>query len=298
MPKRFLFFTKGQRAAIVVLLVLIVAVVVADYTLTRWAKQPATFYNDEFAAEVQLFEEKMDSLRAAEKRAHEKSHFAEQKTKTEKAQPVYFGFDPNTLDSTGFVALGLKPWTAANIVKYRARGGRFRTKNDFAKIYGVTSEQFAALEPFIQIDKLLAEKNEPLETAMPDIVVELNTADTAQLATVAGRGLAKRIVSYRKMLGGYHSTAQLSEVYDMTNEKLTALLPHLTIDTTQIRRIDVNRASVEQLKRHPYINFYQAKAIYELRRAKKRLNAIDELRHLEEFSPSDIEKLTHYLSFE
>ncbi len=296
MPKRFLFFTKGQRAAIAVLLVLIVAVVVADYTLTRWAKQPATFYNDEFAAEVQLFEEKMDSLRAAEKKVYEKSHFAEQKTKKEKAQPVYFAFDPNTLDSTGFVALGLKPWTAANIVKYRARGGLFRTKNDFAKIYGVTSEQFAALEPFIQIAEL--PKNETTETAMPDIVVELNTADTAQLATVAGRGLAKRIVSYRKMLGGYHSTAQLSEVYDMTNEKLTALLPHLTIDTTKIRRINVNRASVEQLKRHPYINFYQAKAIYELRRAKQRLNAIDELRHLEEFSPADIEKLTHYLSFE
>lgn len=298
MPKRFLFFTKSQRAAIVVLVVLIVAVVVADYTLTRWAQQPDTFYNDEFTAEVQLFEETMDSLRAAKKTTYEKSHFVEQKTKKEPSQPVYFTFNPNTLDSAGFVALGLKPWTAANIVKYRARGGRFRTKSDFAKIYGVTSEQFAALEPFIQIDKLLAERNETVEIATPDIIVELNTADTAQLATVAGRGLARRIVGYRNVLGGYFSTAQLSEVYDMTNEKLTALLPHLTIDTTKIRRIGVNRASVEQLKRHPYINFYQAKAIYELRRAKQRLNAIDELRHLEEFSPADIEKLTHYLSFE
>ncbi len=298
MPKRFLFFTKGQRTAIVVLLVLIVAVVVADYTLTRWAEQPTTFYNDEFTAEVQFFEEKMDSLRAAEKKAYEKSHFTEQKTKKEKAQPVYFTFNPNTLDSAGFVALGLKPWTAANIVKYRARGGQFKTKNDFAKIYGITSEQFAALEPFIQIAELPTTKNETTETAMSDIILEINTADTAQLATVAGRGLARRIVSYRKMLGGYHSTAQLSEVYDMTDEKLAMLLPHVTIDTTHIRRINVNKASVEQLKRHPYINFYQAKAIYELRRAKRKLNSIDELRHLEEFSPSDIERINHYLSFE
>jgi len=65
-----------------------------------------------------------------------------------------------------------------------------------------------------------------------------------------------------------------------------------------IQPISVNSASLDKLKSHPYLNFYQAKAIIEIRKKKGKINSINELMLLEEFSETDIERIKHYLSFE
>ena len=62
-----------------------------------------------------------------------------------------FAFDPNTADSTQFLRLGLQPWMVRNIYKYRAAGGVYRTKADFARLYGLTTKQYRELEPYIHI---------------------------------------------------------------------------------------------------------------------------------------------------
>ena len=62
-----------------------------------------------------------------------------------------FPFDPNTADSTQLLRLGLQPWQVRNIYKYRAKGGIYRQKEDFAKLYGLTVKQYRELEPYIQI---------------------------------------------------------------------------------------------------------------------------------------------------
>ena len=62
-----------------------------------------------------------------------------------------FPFDPNTADSTQLLRLGLQPWQVRNIYKYRAKGGIYRQKEDFAKLYGLTVKQYRELEPYIRI---------------------------------------------------------------------------------------------------------------------------------------------------
>jgi len=62
-----------------------------------------------------------------------------------------FPFDPNTADSTQFLRLGLQPWQVRNIYKYRAKGGIYREKEDFARLYGLTVKQYRELEPYIRI---------------------------------------------------------------------------------------------------------------------------------------------------
>jgi len=295
MPKNFFFFSKGQRTAIITLLILIVVVIIADYTLSLWAPQPKSFYDETFTEEIRAFEEEINTAKKAIE--NNKKAFPSEKFQKEEKQKtiILFAFDPNTLDSTGFIALGLKPWITSNILKYRKKGGRFKTSEDFGKIYGIDTKMFSTLQPFITIEETPTEET---EIAIPDIIIELNSADTTQLATIMKKGLAKRIVGYRKTLGGYYSLEQLKEVYNITDEDIRNIIPYLKIDTTNLRKIDVNKASVEQLKRHPYINFYQAKAIYELRKAKKNLSSINDILHLEEFSKNDIKRITPYLNFE
>jgi DNA uptake protein ComE-like DNA-binding protein len=70
---------------------------------------------------------------------------------TESQKVERFPFDPNTADSTQLLRLGLQPWQVRNIYKYRAHGGIYRQKEDFARLYGLTVKQYRELEPYIRI---------------------------------------------------------------------------------------------------------------------------------------------------
>ena len=143
--------------------------------------------------------------------------------------------------------------------------------------------------------------NFPQKEKYPEgTVIELNACDTSQLMKIPGIGtsFAKRITAYRNILGGYYRLQQLQEVYGMYEELYEKVTPYLRVDAHSIQPISVNSASLDKLKSHPYLNFYQAKAIIEIRKKKGKINSINELMLLEEFSETDIERIKHYLSFE
>ena len=79
-------------------------------------------------------------------------------------------------------------------------------------------------------------------------------------------------------------------VYNNINEWLCA-------DASYITPLEVNDLYVAALKRHPYINFYQAKAMVDIRRERGRIKSFEDLELLEEFSNSDFERLKAYVRF-
>ena len=140
-------------------------------------------------------------------------------------------------------------------------------------------------------------KTEKLE---PGAKLELNAADSLMLCKVPGIGAAfsRRIISYRNLLGGYHRPEQLQEVYGMYEELYEKIIPFFEINTDSLRKIPVNFTSLDKLRAHPYLNFYQAKAILEIRKRYGPLKSVNELILLEEFTEEDLEKLSPYLNFE
>ena len=64
-------------------------------------------------------------------------------------QPELFHFDPNTIGPDSLCLLGFSEKQALSILKYREKGGRFRKKEDFARMYVVSEEKYAELEPYI-----------------------------------------------------------------------------------------------------------------------------------------------------
>ena len=67
-----------------------------------------------------------------------------------------------------------------------------------------------------------------------NLLVEINNADTTELKKLRGIGsvLSKRIVKYRKMLGGFKDVEQLKKVYGLSEETYQEILPHIWIDTS------------------------------------------------------------------
>lgn len=211
-------------------------------------------------------------------------------------------FDPNTADSIELLQLGFRPWMAKNVLKYRSKGGVYRSKEALRKIYGMTDELYEQIEPYIVIclpqDTLAA-----MPTAYrvkKDTTIDLNNCDTTDLMLLRGIGsyYARKIIRYRNELGGYVSAEQIREIREIPKETADSVIAHFIVNTDSVKQIDVNHASVERLARHPYLSFTQARAIYELRRTRFKLESLEQLAEIECISDSERVRIEPYLRAE
>lgn len=130
----------------------------------------------------------------------------------------------------------------------------------------------------------------------PESPLDLNVLDSAGLVQLPGIGpaYALRIIRYREQLGGYTMVSQLKEIDGLPD----SLMKWFVItDTIPLNRIQVNSLSLTELRRHPYINFYQARAIVDFRRERGKLKGPDQLSFMEEFTVQDLDRLLPYLDF-
>lgn len=293
---KFFYLQKSDRRTIILLLCVIVAAVVVMKTVDDGSTEEAAL--------TQLETDKQDHRQRQQPRSH--AYY-----QTEERKAELFPFDPNSADSTQLLRLGLQPWQVRNIYKYRAAGGVYRQPRDFARLYGLTLKQYRRLEPYIRIkeEDMPAEryfyKYEPIEERdtmkypiklQAEERIVLNRADTAQLRKVPGIGpyFARKIVEYRERLGGYYRVQQLLEIEDFPE---TAVDFFIIPDDTQLRKLNINRLSLNELKRHPYLNFYQARAIVDYRRLHGTIQSLDQLSLLRDFPREAIERLTPYVEY-
>lgn len=269
--------------------------------------EPVVVTNDSMRTTFAVYQAQQDSLR----KAKWKKQYARDTIAICMQQ-----FDPNTADSSTLVHLGLKPWQASNMLKYRAKGGRYRKTEDLKRLYGMTDSMYLALLPYVVIDTLAIDRwRDSVRIAADsvpryvshkrDTILNLRTADTTELKMIKGIGSyrAKQIIRYREQLGGFVSVEQLREVkalQPLLKDSLStdSLLSYFFIDSVRVVPLKVNSMHVERLQRHPYLSFEQARAIYELRRKKIRLKHLDQLRTLDCLTEQDIQRLRPYLSFE
>ena len=98
-----------------------------------------------------------------------------------------FPFDPNTADSVALLRLGLPPWMVRNIYKYRARGGRYHSPQQFSRTYGMTGELWKRLGPMVRIGedfKLLSETRH--DFSEPGANSDSATANAANTSSEGG----------------------------------------------------------------------------------------------------------------
>ncbi len=97
--------------------------------------------------------------------------------------------------------------------------------------------------------------------------IELNQADSLELTKLYGIGpvFASRIVKYRRLLGGFHDTSQLNEVYGMDSLRLAGFIDQVCIDTSSLRQFNLRTVTFKELLRHPYISYDQVVAFVRYR---------------------------------
>lgn len=271
----FLKFGKGERIAIIVMAVAIVALIV----LSVWKP---------FRPETKSYGfHSLDSLIEARQNAMDEQTQKQTSAVTlDQPHLTPFPFNPNGLSEEEWRKMGLTDRQIRTIKNYEAKGGKFYSKNDVKKLYSISDEEFAELEPFIVIPPMNKsiydhsnrpsyDKNESKSEfekpeAKPIEMVEINSADSVlfvQLPKVSPY-LAARIVSYRNKLGGFLNLEQLLEVKGMDSVHYQAVLPYLQFQSVETEKIDINRDDFKTLVNHPYLNYDLVKAIFKQRDSK------------------------------
>ena len=220
--------------------------------------------------------------------------------------PEPYDFDPNKLTEDQFVALGFSTKIASRIMRYREKGGKFRTKSDVLRIYGVDTAFYHRIYPFIILPEAAAKpskKEKKLavgETRKPKerpVKFDLNKADTSMLKAINGIGakLSLRILKYRDILGGFVSTDQIKDVYGLDSLVIKRLVEASFIDDEFIpRKVDINNATEKELSAHPYINKV-ARIIVSYRFQHGDFKKVEDIRDVINLDEKNFQKMAVYL---
>lgn len=235
-------------------------------------------------------------------------------------------FDLNVATPEEMLDLGFTEREVGSVMKYRSKGGVYRRVEQLAKISGMTKGEYDRLAPFFYVsDELKPAKDfvkDPADNAQQPQsgaeennaktaidngtsqrvqkihageTIPLNASDTTELKRVPGIGsvYAAMIVKYRERLGGFYSIEQLHDLQALPSD----LHRFFRLDPVPLRKIQVNKLSVNHLVNHPYLNYYKAVAIKEYIRLNGALTDIRELRLNRNFTEQDILRLEPYFDY-
>lgn len=265
--------SKRERNGVLILIVLIVVTQIARYSLSCFihppGPEPLSVYYKKFITDTSRTDAKYTDYDDA----------IEQSQGTTQVNPE--PFDPNKLDEEGWRNLGFSDKQIAGILKFKEKNGGFKSKADLKKLYAMSKEMYARIEPFVLLPDTheYASHADYAHNTNPDPqakaqalrisspVIELNSADTTELKKIRGFGsfTAKKIVAYRERLGGFRDVSQLLEVWPIRPGLLDSVQTNIRLDTSLTEKMNINTVDLERLRKHPYITTGQAKALIAFR---------------------------------
>lgn len=299
-----LYFTRKEKRGALVLLMFIAFICTIPFIIAYYNADKVNNnkdYDKEIAAiNTKAFQQKKQYPFEKKENYNKRYPTHEKKNYSSKPSGILFEFDPNTIDEAGWKRLGLRDKTIGTIVNFRNKGGKFRTADDIEKIWGLFPDEVARLKPYVRIaartEPDYKSKYKPYEK--PAIVaVDINAADTNALMALPGIGakLSARILQFRNKLGGFHSVEQVKETYALHDSVFQKIAPYLKLHTG-ITPININEATIDQLKAHPYIRYHLANAIVQYRTQHGAYRTIEDVKKIMIVDEQIFAKVAPYLT--
>lgn len=303
----YLSFTRKERTAIAVVVIILAAAPLTPYFLSLLIKQPVTdhrVFEKEIAA---LKTQQPDSFRRYTAEHYPDNFTAYSNNYPQAGKGELFYFDPNTISAADWQRLGIREKTANTIRNYISKGGHFYKPEDISKIWGMHADEVKRLLPYVKIVPnenspayKLAEQNKNSSygnlkyTSAP---VDVNSSDTAAFIALPGIGskLAARIIAFREKLGGFYTIAQIAETYGLPDSVFQKIKSRLVLGNSQVKKLDINSATLEELKAHPYLRYALANAIVQYRLMHGHYNAVSDLKKITVLNDETYEKAAPYL---
>ena len=306
-------FTRKERIGLIVIVIVIIGIWIFPKVAASGKHRPISADTSWMAAAKQLQHDQENSegvLKSNDENINDLVYDNPPDNLTKSTSKLFY-FDPNTLSIEGWRKLGIREKTIATIQKYLNKGGHFYNSEDLRKIYGIRADDYGRLEPFIKIETINKKdlntysKTEFKKEAAPNKtlrypLVKINIADTSELIALPGIGnkLAARIVNFRDKLGGFYSIDQIGETYGLPDSTFQKIKPYLTLDNSAVKKININAATKDEMKSHPYMKWNLANAIVEYRNQHGHFTSVDDLKKISLITEELFSKLKPYLLVE
>ena len=229
----------------------------------------------------------------------EKRNYSNYYSKKKKYKAPDSKFNPNTYTLSDWINLGLSEKQSVVILKFTARG--IYTEEDLKRIFVIPEVLFELIRDSVVYPERF--QNTPNQESFKKqakqiTLINLNTADTTEFMKIYGIGAfyATQIIRYREKLGGYFTKEQLFEVWKMTPEAYDKIKDHVFISEKDVKRININSVTIEELKVHPYLKWNQANSIVKMRIQRNGFKNIEEIKESVLIASETYEKLFPYLS--
>jgi DNA uptake protein ComE-like DNA-binding protein len=127
--------------------------------------------------------------------------------------------------------------------------------------------------------------------------LDINLADSAVWSNLPGISfrLACRITRFRDRLGGFYAVDQVKETFGLPDSTFQLIRPFLHCSQTELRKINLNVASLEALQAHPYIRWALARQIIQYRTQHGGFKSVAELQQLALLDTELYKRLEPYL---
>ena len=308
----FFTYTSGEKAGIFVLVV-IISSLLAMLFLVDEINQLFLPSREEVELLKTEFEKDLDALILADslskiEAVESVNHYSTDDSFPNQAADLT-PFNPNEFSLEMGEMIGLSERQSESILKYINKGGQFKIKEDFKKMYVISAEKYDELKEYIQLpdeyrsnyEEKEWEKEEAAFEKKPKAIItaNLNEADSADLVKVSGIGpfYAKSIVKYRDELGGFVNKRQLLELYGMDEERYLKLASVLLLDNPEpYRMINVNTISIEELKNHPYFDWNLSRYLVNYRENHGKFKSVQDLKELRLIDTDLYRKIAPYIT--
>lgn len=310
----YLTFTRKERIGILTILSLLLIIIFLPSFFSSGSATSHQKADTTWVAAIKQLEQKEIAEAETETEDNNTSDYQYDLSVTSqdnKSRKELFPFDPNTLSKEGWKKLGLRDKTIQTIQNYLSKGGHFKKPEDFQRVYGLKKDEYERLAPYIKIEtattdnaRLVESKNFPGNNPNPAgqrpvyNLVNINTADTTAFISLPGIGskLANRIVNFRNKLGGFYAIEQMRETFGLPDSTFQKIKPYLLLENIAVKKININTATLDELKAHPYIRYNIANAIVAYRNEHGLFSTMEDLKKIMIITDELHKKIIPYLS--
>jgi competence protein ComEA len=311
--KDYLTFSRRERIAGLVISILIVLVIFAPTIFSKKNSSVTTATTDTAwmtavrKLEIKEVNTKNEKSFSDQEDDNNNAYQYDRSVSNYSTSVSLFYFDPNTLDKAGWQKLGLKNKTIHTIQNYLSKGGHFYKPDDLKKIYGLSPDDYFRLESYIKTEtsnskdkpvEYVKKENEPrLFSYTP---IDINSADTTAFISLPGIGgrLAARIVNFRDKLGGFYSINQIGETYGLPDSAFQKIKQYLKLENISVKKININTATVGELKTHPYIKYSIANPIVSYRNEHGPFLKLEDIKKVMAVTDEIYNKIALYLTIQ
>lgn len=290
----FFAFSRQQKSAVFFLLLCITGLQCLYFFIDFSPGKTADPHPEAWIA----FQQQIDSLKQIE---------------AENRKPRLYPFNPNYLTGYKGYTLGMSVAEIDRLSAYRKTGKFINSAREFQQVTQISDSLLRVLQPYFKFpqwtssgqqpekgSRKSSEKN-PAATARSAAKKDLNAVTAAELKALPGIGevLSGRIIKFRDRLGGFLVEEQLYDVYGLSAEVAEGVLQRYAVVTPpQIRKININTATAEELSTVAYLRYKAVRALIAYRDSVGKIQSLEELSKIQYIPIEKINRIKLYLKIE